>query len=349
MTLSVLSISLSLLLAQDPFSPDVTGAAVTPGKVTGIQEPPPDLGNPWFPKTRLELGSFFKEEEAHGRFTFTNPTDVEHKLSGLMASCACAKAVIRVGDRKYVLDKDPVANSLHRVTELEGQTTRERVSFITVGPKQQGEIEVFVDMHGVRGTKDASIDFQTTDPQLAHGKLNFSAVGAVVFEVTPPDVNLNEMTWRDQRQFTFEITSPLKPDFNITGWEANPPDAVKLSYEKTARDGKTVWRVSGTYGPNADERASGSALTFKTDLDGQSVETRIIAYVKGPLTVEPGGFLSLGHIPSSSGTSRTVKLSPTDDFDLQVTSVELQDLRVPDGAKDKVKVEAKKAGNAVEV
>lgn len=301
---------------------------------------PAQGGNTWFPKVSEDLGTYFTEEKATGRFTFQNPTDAEQRFSNIVASCACTQAVFTVGDRTYVLDKDPIANSLHRITKKDGQEVRERVAFLTVDAHQEGTVEVQMEMHGVRGSKEATLDIQISDSATPHTKLSWRATGAVFFEVTPPDVQLGEMTWQDKREFSFEISSPLREDFNITGHDPLAP-GLTLTTEKTVRNGRAVWVVKGSYGPGVDERQNGAVIKFNTDLDNKQVEGRVVAFVKGPLTVDPGGFISFGHVPVGSAKSKQIRLTPTDDFVLEVVKYEFEDVKVPDGSLDKLVVVSK--------
>ncbi|MEZ5965174.1 MAG: DUF1573 domain-containing protein [Planctomycetota bacterium] len=323
---------------------------------TGVHEtkpiaPAPQAAesNAWFPVVRQDFGTYFNDEKAKGKFAFKNPTDVEQKLTNIAGSCSCTRAEFRLGERLYLLDKDPQANSLHRVTKQDGQEVKERVSHITIGPGEAGEIEVQMEMHGVRGPKEATLDFETTDTETPHVKLSWRATGAIYFEVNPPDVNLNEMTWNDKRDFQFEISSPLKEDFNITGHDPLSPGVAINSMEKIQRAGRAVWVIKGTYGPGVDERNNGATMTFQTDLENRKVEGRVIAFVKGPLTVEPGGFIALGHIPVDTAKSKTIKITPTDDYDLQTTDIEIEGLQVPEGFADKVIVTPTKDGKSVVV
>ncbi|HLU38520.1 MAG TPA: hypothetical protein VK081_03990, partial [Planctomycetota bacterium] len=68
---------------------------------------------------------------------------------------------------------------------------------------------------------------------------------------------------------------------------------------------------------------------------------------KGPLIIEPGGFIAFGHIPVGTAKSKTIKIIPTDDFDLQVESIEFQDLKVPEGHTDKLQVTPSKDGKTL--
>lgn len=340
--------SLSLALpAQQVVREVKTDNGVQDAKPIEAQPAHTAEGNAWFPKLRAELGTFFNDEKAVGKFEFKNPTANEQKLTNIIGSCSCTRAEFHIGDRMYVLDKDPVANSLHRVTKQDGQEVKERVSHMTVGPNESGEIEVQMEMHGVRGPKEATLDMESSDTATPHIKLSWRAVGAIYFEVNPPDVNLNEMTWSDKRDFQFEISSPLKEDFNVTGHEPLGPGVVINSTEKITRAGRAVWVVKGTYGPGVDERNNGATITFQTDLENRKVDARVIAFVKGPLTVEPGGFVALGHIPSGTSKSKTVKITPTDDYDLQAVKIDIEDLQVPEGHAGDVSVTPSKDGKSL--
>lgn len=321
--------------------------AKTPPVKASVPGTPALDSNPWFEKARLELGTFFNDEKATGKFTFKNPSATEQKLTNIMGSCTCARAEFHIGDRVYVLDREPVANSLHRVVKQGGQEVKERVSHITIAPNESGEVGVQMDMHGVRGSKEATLDMQTSETSTPQLKLTWKATGAVFFEVTPPDVNLNEMTWSDKRDFQFEIASPLKEEFNVTGHEPLGPGVAINSMEKVMRNGRAVWVVKGSYGPGVDERNNGATITFLTDLQNKKVDARVIAFVKGPLTVDPSGFIALGHIPLSTSKSKSVKIVPTDDFDLQAVKIDLEDLQIPEGSRDKLVVSASKDGKAL--
>lgn len=307
---------------------------------------PQSQSNPWFDKLRLDLGTFLGDEKATGKFAFRNPTGAEQKFTNVVGSCSCTRAVFKIGERVYSLDKEPVANSLHRLEKRDGQEVKERVSHITINPGETGEIEVQMDMHGVRGPKEATLSIQTSDQATPQISLAWAAVGAIYFEVNPPDVHLNEMTWNDKKDFQFEISSPLKEDFNVTGHD-DLPQGVKLAYEKTTRNGRAVWVVKGTYGPGVDERANGAVLNFKTDLDGKKVEARLVAFVKGPLTVDPGGFISLGFVPINETKSKVIKITPSDDFDLKADRIEFEDLQVPKGSEDKLTAVPSKDGKTL--
>ena len=303
-------------------------------------------GNDWFEKTQLNLGEFFDEEEAVGSIKFTNPRSDSHKITSLQPNCACAKAAVRLGDRSYVVGADKL---LYRVTKKDGIEAKERVTHINVEPGQEGEVEVHVTMSGIRGPKDATINIQTSDEALPLMNLHFRAVGAQYFVVEPPDVNLNEMSWGDKREFEFRISSPLKKDFNLLSHE-KLSKGMNVEFEKEMQDGRAVWHVRGTYGPEVEERDGGGPITFNTDVKDKNVTARVIAFIKGPLTVNPGGFVSLGHVRRGAGKRTEVTLSPNGDFDLQVEKLEIARLQgVKEGQRDFIKFSHHKEGNDVKV
>lgn len=280
--------------------------------------------NSWFKMTRKHLGTYYEEEEATGKFEFKNPNGEEKKITGLQASCQCTKALFTIGDRRYTLGNEPVNNSIHRITKnAAGEEEKERVTFIMLGPKEAGTIEVHMKMAGHQGDKDASLEVQTDDEKLPSTRLQFRATGATYFVVDPPDVNLNELTWKDRREFTFHVSSPLKPDFKLVGLDKTPPK-TEVKFEKEATGNS--WRVSCAYGPNLEEKDGGGEISFATDLNGKQVKMRFAALVRGPLKMEPTGFASFGAVRAGTEGKLVVNLWPTDDFALQVTKVEFEGL-----------------------
>lgn len=278
----------------------------------------PSGGNEWFEWTKLDLGTFFEEEDAIGTFKFTNPHSETHKLSKLVPSCSCAKALVRVGDRKYTVGANKV---LYRVEDNDdGTQSKIRVEHIDVEPEQSGELEVHMSLTGFKGKKDATLGLELSDEDLSSVSLSWSATAATFFHVNPPEVNLNEMSWSDTREFQFTVTSPLKEDFNITGHENLEP-GMKVEYSKNMRDGKAEWTVRGSYGPGARE-PGGGMIVLKTDTK-QNATARVVAFVKGPLTMVPGGFVGLGHIKKDEGKEVEITLTPNGEFDLQVEKLEI--------------------------
>ncbi|MEM7198687.1 MAG: hypothetical protein AAF628_00360 [Planctomycetota bacterium] len=313
-------------------------------------QPPSDYsqpaGNAWFEKTQADLGLFYDEEEAVGSFKFTNPKADVQQLSKLQPSCTCTKAIIRVDDRRYEIGSDKM---LYKVSMSGDQEERERVTHINVEPGEEGEIEVHMAMHGARGPKQASLTVQTTDEELPVVGLHWRATGAEFFRVDPPDVNLNEMAWGDEREFEFTIRSPLRDDFNLLEHEPLSK-GMTVAFEKEMAEGKAVWRVKGKYGPEVDERDNGGVIRFKTDIDDKTVTARVIAYIKGPLTMKPGGFVSLGHVRRDKGKTAEVTLSPNGDFDLQVEKLEIAQLRgVKDEQRQHLHFEHAKDGSDIKV
>lgn len=303
-------------------------------------------GNSWFERTQIDLGTFFDEETAVGRFEFHNPSDVEQKMSRLTPSCQCSKAITRIGGRTYEVGAD---KTLRRVTTNEdGTEIKEQVSHIQVAPGEKGEVEVHMTMHDIRGQKEADLAIQTSDEELPVINLKWRATGAVYFQVDPPEVNLNEMTWTDEREFEFRIRSPLKKDFNLVSHEPLST-GMKVSYEKEMQGDQAVWLVKGTYGPGASERDQGGAITFKTDVDDKTVTARVIAFLKGPLTMAPGGFVSLGHVKRNEGKEVEITLTPAGTFDLQVEKLEVDRLRITEEQRKFVTFDHHKNGKDVVV
>jgi len=285
-------------------------------------------GNSWFEATRKHLGTYYEEGEATGTFKFKNPNKEAKKITNLQGSCQCTKVIFRMGDRVYTLGNEPVNNAIHRITKnAKGEEEKERVTFISLNPEESGTIEVHMKMSGHQGDKDASVEVTTDDEKLPSSRLQFRATGAVYFNIDPPDVNLNELTWKDRREFTFMVSSPLKPEFKLVALEKSPPK-TEVKFEKVEKDGKNSWRVSAAYGPNLQETDGGGEIVFGTDLNGKQVKMRFAALVRGPLKMEPTGFASFGSVRKGSEGKLQIHLWPTDDFELKVLKVEFEDLSV---------------------
>jgi hypothetical protein len=302
------------------------------------------MGNDWFEVTRKHLGTFFQEEEAVGKFQFKNPRDVGHRFTALQQSCTCSKALLRLGERQYLLTNDPQNGSIWLLRKkADGSEERERVAFVTVGPGEEGEFEVHMTIAGIQGNKDASIDVQTNDEKLPAVKLQWRATGATYFTIEPPEWHLNDMTWTDKREFQFEVSSPLQKDFNLISHDPLPKK-MEVKYEKQMRGDKAYWIVKGTYGPGVDERDGGGAITFHSDVKAKTVTMRVSAMIKGPLELKPGGFLNLGVIRAGKGGEGRITLIPAGDFDLQVTKLEAERVSI---AADVVQFAHHKQGKEV--
>lgn len=284
-------------------------------------------GNAWFPVLERDLGTYFHHEHAVGRFSFKNPKNEAVEWRSLLASCQCSKALVTVGDRHYELSNKPTPNALFRVEKNSfGAETRERVAAIPVGPGESGEVEVHMEMNGVSGLRQASIDIHTTDSENQLMKLRFHATGAQLFVISPGDVSLNQMTWNESREFTVTVTSPVQKDFNITGMDDAGSD-FKVSYEKTLRGDVAVWTIQGTYGPVASELGSGGVLRFHTDLqNGPTFQVRVSAFVKGPLELKPGTFLNLGMIRKGTVKKERVVFESNDGEDLDAVAIRFEKL-----------------------
>ena len=314
----------------DPNHGQTHVVAPTPVPPIDFKSPEP---NEWFERTRLDLGTYYQDEQAVGRFKFKNPRAAEQRITSIQQSCACSKALVHVGDKRtYEINNTPQAGAIWRVgKKADGTDDRERVSFITVGAEESGEVEVHMTMGGIQGAKDATIDLHTSDDKLPAAKLLFRATGAVFFVIDPPEWHLNEMTWSDKREFRFEISSPIEKNWEIVAMDPIASKKMEATYEKEMRGDKTVWVVKGTYGPGVDERDSGGQITFRTSVRDKTVTCKVSAMVKGPLEMKPGGFLNLGVIPAGKGKSEKITLIPNGDFDLQATKLEPDRVSVEPG------------------
>jgi hypothetical protein len=283
--------------------------------------------NRWFDRTKLFMGEFLDKERVTGKFAFKHPGGGPVSFKNLAGSCQCAQAVITVGDRVYELTKKPVSNSLHRIDKGDdGKLVRKRITHLNVEPGEEGTIEVQMEMGGMQGYKDATLSITTTDPAMKQVTLAWQAKGVKLFNITPNDVFLNNMKWGDTRKFAFIVESEVKPDFKLLDAEDLPP-YVKISKKLIDRpNGKKAWKVDGTFGPNADPKSGGAALKFKTDWKGREVQLNIIATITGPVSIEPGTFISFGKIRKGEGAERKVTITPNGDFKIEATKIEFQDV-----------------------
>jgi hypothetical protein len=333
-TLPILAAALAAALAaQEPKKVIPDAGQAPPGDAAPVKSAIPAGGaavgqpNAWFPVVDRDLGTFFNHEQATGRFAFQNPKAEALVWKLLTASCQCSGATITVGERRYELRSKPQANALYRVA-VGKQTEDTKVTQIEVGPKEAGEVEVHMEMHGIVGPKQASIAIHTTDAETPMINLSFRATGAQMFVVTPGDVSLNQMTWNEKREFSVSVTSPVQKDFTITRMD-EPGKDFKVAYEKDLKDGVATWTIRGTYGPVSDEPGGGGVLKFYTDLKGDATFTvRVSATVRGPLEVTPGTFLSLGMIRKGSKKLEKVVFEPNDGTDLAAGKIRIEGLTV---------------------
>jgi hypothetical protein len=325
------------LPAQGSGDPGQKGAPAAGAPQRAVQQP----GNTWFEVTDQDLGTFYGEGEATGTFRFKNPNDQPIEWRNLNGSCQCLRAVIRAGDRRYEL-RPKQSNPLVRITSGPGgKEIQEPVTQIQIGPSEEGEVEVHLDMHNITGPKLATLDIHTTDTKLPHMRLKWTATGAKLFVISPSEVNLNKMTWSESRDFTVTVASPLNKDFNITRMD-DAGKAFDVSWEKSVNNGLATWTIKGRYGPVDQETGGGGVLRFHTDIPGnQAFSVRVMAFVQGPLEVKPGGFLTLGMIRKGSTLHKEIVFEPNDGADLALTGFRFEKLAAADGF---LKVTSKKDG-----
>jgi hypothetical protein len=307
-----------LPIDKGDMAPATAGSKPESGKV---QIGNPQSGNAWFPVTDLDLGTYFGHEEAVGSFRFKNPKGVPVQWRNLTGSCTCTKAVIRVGDRRYELVSRPEKQLLRVTKNPAGQDVREVVQQITVGPDEEGEVEVHMEMVGISGPRQATLDIHSTDEKLQQIRLKWHATGAQMFVISPAEVNLNKMTWNETKEFTVTVTSPLHKDFNIK--RMDPADkAFTVTWDKTMNGDAAVWTIKGKYGPLDGEAGGGGVLKFYSDIQGESsFLVRVMAFVQGPFEVKPGGFLPLGRIQKGTEFRKEVVFEPNDGTKLEATKM----------------------------
>lgn len=350
-TLGVLVLSsLVPLAAQDTKAP--APKQEQPQRAAPIAPLPPAAGkqqtggNSWFAVTNQDLGTYFGQGDATGVFKFKNPNATSVDWTMLSGSCQCAKAIVRVGERTYELHSKPAA-ALMRVTKVPGQPDQlERVTQITIGGGEEGEVEVHLDMAGITGPKTAWVDVHTTDPALPQFKVNFHATGAQLFSISPAEVNLNKMTWSETREFTVTVTSPLQKEWSITRMD-DAGKAFTASWEKKENNGVTSWVIQGKYGPVDGDTAGGGVLKFHTDVQGGATfNVRVLAFVQGPLEVKPGAFLPLGMIRKGTALEKQIVFEPNDEFQLGSTELKFEKLTM---GEEFVKVSSRQDGKKLVV
>jgi hypothetical protein len=190
-----------------------------------------------------------------------------------------------------------------------------------------GEIEVQMELGGVPGPRQATLDVHTTDPLLPMIKLKWSATGAQVFVTTPQEINLNQMVWNEKRDFTVTVQSPVQPDFDIVGHDESIKD-FSIRYEKAKNDqGVATWTIYGTYQPSSADALGGGLLKFYTNVPGQTqISVRVSAAILGPLELKPGTFLTLGRIKQGTKRIEKVFFEPNDNTDIDATSIKIENL-----------------------
>ncbi len=313
-----------------------------PVKVATPQQRPGTMpGNTWFGVTELDLGTYFGEGEATGVLKWKNPTDKAVEWQNLIGSCQCLHATIRVADRRYELRPKQSSPLVRVMKGADGKETTEVVTAVAIGGNEEGEIEVHLDMTNYTGPKMATLDIHTTDPGQPQIKLKWNANGAMLFVISPQEINLNKMTWSESRDFTATVTSPMFKDWNITRMD-DAGKAFDVSWTKAMNGDVATWTVKGKYGPVDAEVNGGGILKFHTDIRGDTTFTvRVMAFVQGPLEVKPGAFLTLGMIRKGTALKKELVFEPNDGSDLAMTGFRFEKATV---SEDVLKVESKKDG-----
>lgn len=332
---------------QEPIGP---APAPQQGKVK-VQPPRATGPNAWFETTSVNLGTFLEGETGIAKFPFVNPRDVTHQIRNIQPNCQCAKARIVVGDREYLVENDPTPHTIKRVETIKGREEKQVVKHIAVGAGESGFVEMHLSLKGIKGPKKAFISMRTTDDQLRNIHVTAEARGVTFFKIVPPEINLNKMTWDEKREFSFEVSSDVKPTFEIVGVESTNESLVVTSQRQFVREGQSVWKIEGTYGPNTGNFGAGGVLKLKTDIVGTNdqpkiADVRVIAIVEGPMTVRPGTFLPFGRVKRKEGASKVVEFVPNGDFDLDFTDVHIEGLTVDEKW---VKIDTSKEGRTLKL
>ena len=293
----------------------------------------------------MDLGSYLEGEKATGRFDFKNSRSEPLRMSSFRPSCTCSGAVVEMADRRYELRNQPNKGTLYEVRGDGDDAEAKIVEAVVVQPGESGTVVVTTDLKGVNGKKSASLAISTDDIKLPVINLNWSALAAQYFSVVPSEVNLNAMSWNEQREFTVRVSSNIKPDFNIIGHN-KLPKAMEISYEKISENGRSWWEIRGTYGPNVPADAPGGIVQFTTDIAGKRFPLRVNAIVQGPMEVKPGTFLQLGLVFQDKGKSDTLEFIANDGFDLDVTGFEIVESSI---GEDLIGLTSKKTSTGAEV
>ena len=321
------------LAAQEPPPPPEPPRGVEGQPPTRPPEPPPvqrletGKGNTWFEHTNLWMGDFLNKEEVKGEFPFENPTGKVITWRDLSGSCQCVRAEIFVGKRKFELRKKPIDNSLFQIEKDDaGKEVARRVTELQVQPGEKGKVVVHMEIGKLQGFKEATLQITSDDPDMKQAILRWQARGVELFTITPRDVFLNNMQWKDQKKFSFVVSSSVNPKFKLLDHDKLPPYVTVSKTQITQPDGTPAWKVEGTFGPKADPGAGGATIKFKTDWEDKEVVMTVVAQVTGPITVMPGSFLSFKKIRRGEGSEQKVTFTPNGDFELNMTNVEFPKL-----------------------
>lgn len=295
--------------------------------------------SPWFKDTSKDFGRFLEGETAQGEFKFKNPTGEARSFLGVTRSCTCSSLLIVIGDREYTIENDPLPNTIYEYVSEGNGRRRQKVDSIPVPPNGEGRIDMKIDLRSVKGQKSAQITVTTDEARNNVILLSARAFALEYFEVRPPEIRLEQMRWNESRKFSARITSPIQPLFKINNRIGEMPKGMTVTFREERDEGKSTWIIEGTYGPGVDPSSGGGVLRFLTDIENKVVEVRVIAYVTGPIEIEPNAFVQFGRVKRKEGMKKSVRIVPTDDFELDSSKVEVKGLTVD---SKYVKVEAKR-------
>lgn len=297
------------------------GRPVTPNPArrtpTALRPPASD----WFPTTLKTIRGDEAGDQVKGDFAFRNPRDHAVQWRKVSASCACSHVEVRVGERRYRLRPKPL--EIHELVATEdGKVDRRPVEEIPIAAGESGVLEIHADLRGKPGRKVLTVDVHSTDADEHQSRLRLDVQRDAAIVVSPASIQLGVMGRDERRDFSFLVRSPSRRDFRID-LVGPPPKGMTIEPERTQQDGRTVWRVRGTYGPIAKGAGQGGTLKFATDIPAMTgFSVRIDADVRDLVTVSPG-FLSLGRISKKNGKRTEVVFRATDGTDLAVEALQV--------------------------
>jgi len=266
----------------------------------------------WFSKVFHDEGTVFEGAKISHVFPFKNPTAEPHVIKVMQKTCACAMAWL-VWDGKEVNYLDVAVHP------------------ITVPPGGEGGIKVLLDMTGIRGLKDGTVTMVTDDPQTPSTTVKYQATGVHYFEVTPPSLSFGELSWKEHKEFSFTVTSSHVKQWSILKI-GTLPEGIRLQEpQRSEADGKIVYKVSGTIGPDLPPGPAGGTVRLHTDFKDFVIEVMVAADVKQPYTIAPKGFFSFGLVRQAKGSpERLIEIENKDpEHRLELLGAALEDLNRP--------------------
>lgn len=280
----------------------------------------------WFANAAQEAEAAVGESEVVGVFAFANPNDRAIDWRALESSCACTRALIAIGDRRYEWTPKPA-----KIEQLfqrgEGKPLRVEVRSVPVGPHEHGELRLVVDVLGSGSHKSVKFDVHTTDDATPMARVSFEARSKVLFTVAPASVDLGVLQPGATADFTVALASAVRPDFEVKDVEL--PPGVTAKWSKATTEQGPVWRIVGRYA--GDETRTGGPMKVETDIPGATtISVMVRARIQPPVEVTPG-FAQFGLVRQGQKASRSFRLVPHDGTKIAVRNIRFANLTVAEG------------------